>query len=192
MGVSADPRPLAAGVRRGGLGSEARDVPPTARAAFREIDGVPRVVRHENLKAAVVRASMTPIATTCIWPSPRTAAYATADAAAHPTRECEAGAEWRLCQIQRAEGPALRQPRRAECSSGTDARSGRACRRLNTRACACATTRATSERICCNCCWVRGRLEAVAGGAVRRRCPNRRTMVSASRGTARVVAISFQ
>jgi hypothetical protein len=54
------------------------------------------------------------------------------------------------------------------------------------------TTRSTSGRIRCK--WARAwsRIGAAPAAAVRRRCAIRRTIVSASRRTARVVAVSFR
>ena len=78
--------------------------------AFRDLGGVPRVVRHDNLKAAVVRA--------CLYDPDSHEVYLAF--AAHwgftplPTQprssagEWQAGAQWRLRQEQRAEGPPLR------------------------------------------------------------------------------------
>jgi len=55
LGVPSDARPLAPWVRGSGLGPEAGDVPPGARARVPRPGGVPLVIRHDNLKAAVVR-----------------------------------------------------------------------------------------------------------------------------------------
>ena len=57
MGVPDDAVPLAARLRGSGLGSEARDLPAPARERVSRASAAsPRVVRHDNLKAAVVRA----------------------------------------------------------------------------------------------------------------------------------------
>ena len=52
--------------------------------------------------------------------------------------------------------------------------------------------RCTKGRVCCNWSWAGCRIGCTGACAVRMRCPSRRTIVAASRWTARAVAISLR
>src|SRR5687767_3059051 len=70
--------------------------------AFRDIGGVPAVVRHDNLKAAVVRACFYDPDSHDVYLLLALGLHAPPDAAADAARKREAGAQWWLRQVQRA------------------------------------------------------------------------------------------
>ena len=119
VGVSDDAGPLAARLRGSGLGSEARDVSPAARARVprsrRRADGRSPRQSQSGRRARVLLRSRQPRGLSRVRRA--LGLHAAADAAAPPAGKREAGAQRRLRQRQRAQGPPLRQPRRAECVS---------------------------------------------------------------------------